>query len=96
MSVEDEPRPGRPSTSLTDENRDQVAALLTEDRHLILRELTDTFSISFGSCQSIVNELGYRRVASKFVSKILKPEEKANRKAIAQELLERRETDQNF
>ncbi|KAG5348132.1 SETMR methyltransferase, partial [Acromyrmex charruanus] len=55
-AVEDDARPGRPSTSKTDENVDEIRQLLIENRKLTIREIAETTNISFGSVQSILRE----------------------------------------
>ncbi|KAG5324962.1 MOS1T transposase, partial [Acromyrmex heyeri] len=55
-AVEDDARPGRPSTSKTDENVDEIRQLLIENRKLTTREIAETTNISFGSVQSILRE----------------------------------------
>ncbi|VVC25608.1 Transposase, type 1 [Cinara cedri] len=52
-------------------------------------EISDEFQISFGSVQTILTtDLDMRRVAAKFVLKLLSNEQKENRKQIATDLLE--------
>ncbi|KAG5345301.1 SETMR methyltransferase, partial [Acromyrmex heyeri] len=55
-AVEDDARPGRPSTLKTDENVDEIRQLLIENRKLTIREIAETTNISFGSVQSILRE----------------------------------------
>ncbi|XP_018401191.1 PREDICTED: uncharacterized protein LOC108778481 [Cyphomyrmex costatus] len=65
-AVEDDTRPGRPSTSKTDENVDEIRQLLIENRKLTIREIAETTNISFGSVQSILREdLGLSRVTAR-------------------------------
>lgn len=71
-AVEDDARPGRPSTSKTDENVDEIRQLLIENRKLTIREIAETTNISFGSVQSILRkDLGLRRVTARLVPKEL-------------------------
>ena len=70
--VEDDERPGRPSTSTTDENVEKVKEMVMNDRRIIIKEVADDVSISIGSCHDIFsNVLGMKRVAAKFVPKLL-------------------------
>ncbi|KAG5344564.1 SETMR methyltransferase, partial [Acromyrmex heyeri] len=55
-AVEDDACPGRPSTSKTDENVDEIRQLLIENRKLTIREIAETTNISFGSVQSILRD----------------------------------------
>ncbi|KYN44224.1 hypothetical protein ALC56_01346 [Trachymyrmex septentrionalis] len=66
--VNDEERAGRPSTSTTDENIDEVKKIVLANRRITVREVAEDLNISIGSCHSIfTNDLGMRRVAAKFV-----------------------------
>ncbi|XP_018346773.1 PREDICTED: histone-lysine N-methyltransferase SETMAR-like [Trachymyrmex septentrionalis] len=86
--VEDDDRPGRPSTSITDDNVEQVKKMILENRRITIREIADDVGISFGSCQAIFSDvLGMKRVAAKFVPKLLNFDQKQHRVDIAQELL---------
>ncbi|XP_014480147.1 PREDICTED: putative uncharacterized protein FLJ37770 [Dinoponera quadriceps] len=65
--VEDDERPGRPSTSTTDENVEKVKEMVMNNRRLTVREVADDVGISIGSCHEIFsNVLGMKRVAAKF------------------------------
>ncbi|VVC38688.1 Transposase, type 1 [Cinara cedri] len=60
-------------------------------------ELSNEFQISFGLVQTkLTTDLDMRRVAAKFVPKLLSDEQKENRKRIATDLLERSESDEFF
>ena len=66
--VNDEERAGRPSTSTTDENIDEVKKIVLINRRIIVREVAEDLNISIGSCHSIfTTDLGKTRVAAKFV-----------------------------
>lgn len=70
--VNDEERAGRPSTSTTDENIDEVKKIVLVNRRITVREVAEDLNISIGSCHSIfTNDLGMTRVAAKFVPKLL-------------------------
>ena len=70
--VNDAARPGRPSTSTTDENIKAVKKMILDNRRIIIREVADDVVISFGSCQAIcMDDLGMKRAAEKIVSKLL-------------------------
>ncbi|PNF20350.1 Mariner Mos1 transposase [Cryptotermes secundus] len=86
--VADDERPGRPSTSTTDENVEKVKAMIMNDRRITIREVADDVGISIGSCHEIFsNVLGMKRVAAKFVPKLLNFEQKQRRMEVAQESL---------
>lgn len=68
MSIEDQPRSGRPSTSRTDENVDKINALVREDRRRTIDQLCEMSGVSWSSIQRILSEdLHMKRVAAKFV-----------------------------
>ncbi|KAL4112906.1 hypothetical protein QTP88_016625 [Uroleucon formosanum] len=86
--VEDDERSGRPSTSIIDENVKKVEKMVMNDRRITIREVADDVGISIGSCHNIFsNVLGMKRVAAKFIPKLLNFDQKNNHMKIAQELL---------
>ena len=85
--VEDDERPGRPSTSTNDENVEKVKEMVMNDRQMTIREVADV-GISIGSCHEIYSNVsGMKRVAAKFVPKLLNFEQKQRRMEVAQESL---------
>ena len=95
--VNDEERAGRPSTSTTDENIDEVKKIVLTNRRITVREVAEDLNISIGSCHSIfTNDLGMRRVAAKFVPKLLNFDQKQHRINIAKELLDSVRDDSNL
>jgi hypothetical protein len=63
VSVEDDERPGWPSTSKTAENVEKIRELIQDCRWTI-HELAGTIGISYGACQEILAEnLNMRRIA---------------------------------
>ncbi|UYV84647.1 hypothetical protein LAZ67_X002946 [Cordylochernes scorpioides] len=78
--VNDEERAGRPSTSTTDEKINKVEKMILANRRITVREVAEDLNISIGSCHSIfINDLGMRRVAAKFVPKLLNCDQKQHR-----------------
>ena len=68
--VEDLPRSGRPATSSTEVNIAKVKELVTENRHLSLREIAAELSVSHESIRTILNDcLDMKRVAARLVPK---------------------------
>ncbi|UYV70168.1 hypothetical protein LAZ67_7002057 [Cordylochernes scorpioides] len=87
--VNDEERAGRPSTSTTDEKINKVEKMILANRRITVREVAEDLNISIGSCHSIfINDLGMRRVAAKFVPKLLNCDQKQHRMNIANEMLD--------
>ncbi|UYV70186.1 hypothetical protein LAZ67_7002112 [Cordylochernes scorpioides] len=95
--VNDEERAGRPSTSTTDEKINQVEKMILANRRITVREVAEELNISIGSCHSIfINDLGMRRVAAKFVPKLLNCDQKQHRMNIANEMLDSVRDDPNL
>jgi len=68
MSVGEDPRPGRPSTSTNDDHVDTVCAVIHGNRRLTVREVADKVGISIGSCNQICTEkLRMCHVSAKFM-----------------------------
>jgi hypothetical protein len=56
VSVEDDERSGRPSTSRTTVNVEKIRELIHEDRRRTIHEFAYTVGISYGVCQEILTE----------------------------------------
>jgi len=96
-SFEDDPRPGRPSTSHTEETVAHVREITRADTHLTIREVAEEVRIAFGTCQKILTEdLRMRRVTAKFVLRLLTAEQKDDRVSICTDLRDRAQNDPNF
>ncbi|UYV79244.1 hypothetical protein LAZ67_17001721 [Cordylochernes scorpioides] len=95
--VNDEERVGRPSTSTTDEKINEVEKMILANRRITVRKVSEDLNISIGSCHSIfINDLGMRRVAAKFVPKLLNCDQKQHRMNIANEMLDSVRDDPNL
>ncbi|UYV79961.1 hypothetical protein LAZ67_18001198 [Cordylochernes scorpioides] len=95
--VNDEKRAGRPRTSTTDEKINEVEKMILANRRITVREVAEDLIISIGSCHSIfINNLGMRRVAAKFVPKLLNCNQKQHRMNIANEMLDSVRDDPNL
>jgi hypothetical protein len=87
-SVESDRRSGRPSTSRTPENVESVRAAINKNRRLTVRELQEGLEIPRTIVLRILTEdLGKKRVAAKFVPRLLSREQKEFRAAVAQDLI---------
>jgi len=96
-SVESKARSGRPSTSRNEAVVDQVRSLVMQIRRITIRELANETNISVGSVHSIlIQDLGFRRIAARFVPKLLTSEQKQLRLEIAQDMLKIVDSDPNF
>ncbi|GFV50045.1 protein GVQW3 [Trichonephila clavipes] len=68
--VEDDSRPGRPSTSKTDENVEKVASLIRSDRRLSIRAIAETVNIDKECVRQILHDnLNMQKVCAKMVQK---------------------------
>jgi hypothetical protein len=80
ISVSDDPRPGRFSTSTNEDHVDRFRAVIRGNRRLTVREFSDEVGISIGSCHKTFTEkLQIRRVSAKFVLRLLTDNQKENR-----------------
>jgi histone-lysine N-methyltransferase SETMAR len=85
--LKDDPRPGRPSTARNEQKVAQVREKIRADRRLTIREIAEEVNISVGSCQAIITEdLAMRRVAAKFVPRLLSDDQKSRRLEVCEEL----------
>ena len=83
--MNDDARPGRPSTSTTNENTKAGKKIVMENRQITIRKVAEDVGISVGSCHATFPDiLGLRRVAAKFVPKLLNFDQKTRRMTIAQ------------
>jgi len=95
-SVESDRRSGRPSTSRTPENVESVRAAINENQQLTVQELEDLGIPRTIVSQILTEDLGKKRVAEKFVPRLLSREQKEFRAAVAQDLLETANNDPDF
>jgi len=87
-TVEDEPHERRPRTSITDENRDRVDALIWENRRITVCKLSGILNISDGSVKTIIKQhLPYSKVCARWIPRLLTDEHKSTRLQVAQSLL---------
>ena len=95
--VEDEPQTGRPTTSKTDVNVEQVKSLVRSDRRLTIRLIAEQLNLNKSTVHDVLkNNLQMRKVSAKLVSKNLTVQQKDNRKDIYTDFIERIEQDPNF
>jgi len=95
--VEDEPRAGRTSVSKTDDNVERVRSLVRSDRRLTLRKISSELNLNrFTVPQILTQDLDMRKVCAKMVPKNLTTEQKANRRGVCLDLLDRLEREPEF
>ncbi|CAH1975670.1 unnamed protein product [Acanthoscelides obtectus] len=80
VSLSDDPRVGAPKTAVIQENFDAVRKLIIEDGHVTYREIEASLKISNTSVQKISHEeLGVRKLVSRWIPHLLTEEQKAAR-----------------
>jgi len=88
--AEDEPCAGRPSTSKTDDNVERVRSLVRSDHRLTLRMISSELNLNrFTVHQILTQDLDMRNVCAKIVPKNLTTEQKANRRDVCLDFLDR-------
>ena len=96
-SIEDDERSGRPSCANNEENVALVREKIHEDRRQTIHDVCAALGLSYGTCQRILShELGMRRIAAKFVPRLLSNDQKQHRVSVCTELNEQFENDPNF
>ncbi|XP_076641941.1 protein GVQW3-like [Halictus rubicundus] len=79
-STDDAERSGRRKSAVVPENIKNVHKIVLKDRKMKLREIADTLKISEGSVFTILHEnLGMRKLLSKWVPRLLTPDQKQQR-----------------
>ena len=90
-------RPGRPSTSHTEETVARVREIIRADRRLTIKKVAEEVRIAFGTCQKLLTEdLRMRRVTAKFVPRLLTAEQKDDRVSVCTDLRDRSQNDPKF
>ena len=88
FSVEDDTRPGRPKTSVTNANIAAVQIVVEQDARLSVKDIASCTGISEGSVQTILKRrLDLRRVCARWVPHLLTEEQKTQRLKCARERL---------
>jgi len=96
-SIEDNPKSGRPSTSMDDDHVEKVPAVIRQNRCLTVCEVAEEVGICKSSCHLILtNKLKMHRVAAKFVPHLLTDAQKENHVTVSQELFDCSNADENF
>lgn len=95
VSVLDEPRSGRPSTSHTEDMVKEVENLIQQDRRISITQIVNVVGISRGSIADIIhNELHMTKVSARWIPRLLTPVQKAHRVTSCQEMLDMCNTDE--
>ncbi|XP_029639675.1 protein GVQW3-like [Octopus sinensis] len=97
-SVEDDPTPGRPPTTTTEDNIDLALGMIMEVNRISCRQIAERLGISNERADNIVKkELGFSKVSARWVLCLLTPEQKCTRCTLSMSNLELFEADEeNF
>ncbi|KAJ8948148.1 hypothetical protein NQ318_009235 [Aromia moschata] len=91
---QDDPRPGRPSTSKTDGNIGKRGKLIREDRRLSIQGLAEITEIDKECVRQLLHEsFNMRKVCAKMMPKLLTPEQNKSRMNICADTLNNIDTD---
>ena len=89
--IEDDPKSGRPSTSMDNDHIEKVLAVIRQNRLLTVRAVAEDVGICNSSCHLILTDkLKMRLVAAKFVPRLRTDAQKENRVTVSQELFDHR------
>jgi transposase len=86
-NIVDQPRSGRPVSMTDDKHQKQVDELIKHDRRITQKQIAGRLGMSKERVGSIIGLLGYTKVCSRWVPRMLTPEKK--RVEICEELLKR-------
>ena len=87
-SVESETNSGRPAISRTPESVECVQAAINNDWRLTVRELEADLGIPKTVSENLMQDLGMKCVAAKFILRLLLPEQKAHWAAVVNDLIQ--------
>lgn len=82
--VHDRKSPGRPNEIDHSEKGAKLESLIMENRRVSISELSFATNLDRRTTHNIIKELGFRKIASRFVARILTPEMKINRMECSQ------------
>ena len=86
-SIEDDPRSGRPTTAVNDQNIRRVEQLIMVDRRITIAELVSEMGLSAGSVETIVHkELKMSKVSARWVPRNLNLQDRHRRVECCREL----------
>jgi [histone H3]-lysine36 N-dimethyltransferase SETMAR len=90
FELEDDPRPGRPCTSVTEENIATIKQMITEERHLTVHQIHEHLGISVGSVHEILRDhLQVRKLCTIWIPHKLTDEQRASRVTWCQNMLQK-------
>jgi plasmid stabilization system protein ParE len=75
-NIADQPRCGRPRTAATERHKQKVDELIRQDQRITFREIAAKLGVGHYAVQEIMDILGYRKVCSLWVHRLLTEEHK--------------------
>lgn len=85
----DKPRSGRPSSAVTEANKQLVDELIRSNRRITTRDINEVIEVSQGSVHNIIRDLGYSKVCARWVPRQLTDELKHSRLDVCRQMLQR-------
>ena len=65
MSIQDEPRSGRPRTASTERNKKSVVEIIQDDMRVTVDTIARILGIGHNAVQEMIESLGYRKVCAR-------------------------------
>ena len=97
ISVDDHKHTGKSTSCTTPETVARIQELIRQDRRRTIRDIAEEMEVGYGTCQRVLTEeLGMRRVATKFVPRILTADQKQQRVNDCIELRQLASDDETF
>lgn len=93
-SVNDDDRPGRPTSSVTSRNTSRVEELVRSRRRVTVREIAEELSLtSYAVFRILTEELNMSKVSARWVPRLLRDTDKQRRVECSQAFLQRFDSD---
>ncbi len=87
LSIEDDPRCGRPITATDEQTVKAVENLIIEDRRITIQQIAYALGISAGTAHGVIHDqLHITKVSSRWVPHLLTPDQRYKRVQACQEL----------
>ena len=96
MSIGEDPRPGRPSTSTNDDHVERVRAVIRGNPRLTVREVADEVDISRESNHQVFTEKNSHASRQGKIRVAMTDDQKENRVEISQELIANANSNEDF
>nr|XP_037270497.1 protein GVQW3-like [Rhipicephalus microplus] len=95
--VKSESRSGRPSTCRNDQVNSKVNSAVMQECHVTIQEVAEEVGIStFSALCIMTKDMAMKRVAAKFMPKLLSVEQKQLRVEVSQDMLDFTSSDPSF